>query len=199
MIDRNTFDLIKQRHAGYASWAVWAEPTDKPKANIGDLRVLDPDENPALLETLRNDVIMVGLNFSRPVLPEPFRNFHDPRPQSQDYKIRDAFAGTPYYGAYMTDVIKDVVEVDSRSLMGDLLAKPSVVTENVDRLLAELTDLKCDRPSIVAFGGDAHWVIEKHVPPGTYSRLVKVTHYSYRMKKGEYRQRVSAEMSLPSR
>jgi len=28
----------------------------------------------------------------------PFANFHDSQSQAQDYKIRFAFSGTPYYG-----------------------------------------------------------------------------------------------------
>jgi hypothetical protein len=187
MVDRKTFDRIKQQHGGYSSWAVWAEATDKPKANIGDLRILDPEQNPTLLQTLRNDVIMIGLNISRP-FSETFRNFHDSRPESQDYKIRYAFAGTPYYGAYMTDVIKGVVMVESGSLMRYLRANPSVVSENVEKLLGEFIDLKCDKPTIVAFGRDAHRLVASSVPAHNYSRLLGVTHYSHRISKDEYRQ-----------
>jgi hypothetical protein len=64
IVDRETFDLIKKKPGAYASWAVWAEPTGRPKSGIGDLRVLDPDQNPTLLQKLRNDVVMVALNLS---------------------------------------------------------------------------------------------------------------------------------------
>ena len=88
---------------------MWGAAAGSAKSNIGcTLSVLEPDRNPTLLQTLRNDVVTVGLNLSRPV-SVPFANFHDPRPQGQDYKIRFAFSGTPYYGAYMTDIIKGVV------------------------------------------------------------------------------------------
>src|SRR5438034_403382 len=96
MVERDTFDRMKERHGGYASWAVWAEATGKPKSNIGDMRVLDPDQNRTLLQILKNSVIMLGLNVSGRKLPEPLRNFHDPSPMGQDFKIRYAFAGTPY-------------------------------------------------------------------------------------------------------
>jgi len=95
-MDQATFEQIKVKHGAYASWAVWAEPDHGPKSNIGDLGVLDPAHNPTLLDTLRNDVVMLGLNLSRPALL-PFANFHDARPEGQDYKIRYAFSGTPYY------------------------------------------------------------------------------------------------------
>lgn len=130
MVDRETFDLIKEKHGAYASWAVWAKPTGgRPKSNIADLTVLDPDQNPRSLETLRNDVV-IGLNLSR-FFPMSFGNFHDPSPEAQDYKIRYAFADTPYYGAYMTDLIKGVVMLESSKLMRHLVSNPSLVSENV--------------------------------------------------------------------
>jgi hypothetical protein len=89
MIDREQFELIGQKHGSYASWAVWAAPTRGPKSNIGDLRPLDPAANPATLQLLKNDIVMVGLNISRS-FAERFRNFHDPRPIANDFKIRHA-------------------------------------------------------------------------------------------------------------
>src|ERR1700737_644627 len=145
MVDRDTFDRIRERPGGYASWAVWARATGKPKSNVGDMRVLDPDQNPTLLQTLRNDVIMVGLNISRP-FSEPFRNFHDAGGKAHDYKLRYAFAGTEYYGAYMTDFIKGVVMLNSKHLLLKLRGNPSLVRENVERLLAEFDDLHGERP-----------------------------------------------------
>ncbi len=70
--------------------------------------VFDLDKNLNLLKTLRTDVIMVALNFSRDTAFEkPFMNFDDANPHAQDFKIRYAFEGTPFYGAYMIDIIKD--------------------------------------------------------------------------------------------
>jgi hypothetical protein len=85
MVDRETFELIKEKHGRYVSWAVWPEPDGRPKANMGDLTVLDPDQNPALLGMLRSDVVMLGLNLSAG-LPRTFGNFHDANPDRQDYK-----------------------------------------------------------------------------------------------------------------
>jgi hypothetical protein len=107
VIDLGTFDRMKQRWGSYGSWAVWAEASAWPTSNVGDLSVLDPDANPELLSTLRDDVVMVGLNAARP-FSDPFRNFHDSYSNAKDYKIWFASKETPYYGAYMTDIIKGV-------------------------------------------------------------------------------------------
>jgi len=186
MIDRETFERMKQRHGGYGSWAVWANASGSPKSNMGDLRVLDPDWNPTLLQTLRNDVVMVGLNLSDwdPNAP-PFRNFHGPLGGA--FKIRYVFAGTPFYGAYMTDFIRGVVLGQSQSLLRYLKENPSVVAQNTERFLAELEDLGAVRPTILAFGNDAHRLIKKSVPGSRYSRLVGLRHYSDWKNKEDYR------------
>ena len=194
MVDRETFDLIKKKHGAYASWAVWAEPTGGPKSSIGDLSVLDPDRNMTLLQRLRNDVVMVALNLSR-FNPASLANFHDPSSVAQDYKIRFAFSGTPYYGAYMTDLIKGVVMLESSNLMGHLAKNPPIVSENIHRLLEEFDDLNCAAPTLIAFGNDAYQLAATYVPSNRYTRLVRVTHYSHYISKDDYRQRVLAQLT----
>jgi hypothetical protein len=192
-MDRETFNLVKSKHGAYASWAVWAEPLVRPKSNMGDLSVLDPDQNPNLLQTLRTDVVMVGLNLSRS-FPVSFGNFHDPTPNGQDFKIRYAFSGTEYYGAYMTDIVKGVVMLESSSLMRYLESDPSLVDENIRTLVEEFDDLQSSAPTVIAFGSDTYRLLVRHFPVQRYSRLLKVTHYSHYISKEEYRKRVLAEL-----
>lgn len=195
MLDRQTFDRVKEKHGGYASWAVWAPPTSGPKSNTGDLSVLDPDRDPKLLETLRSDVVMIGLNLSRS-MPEPLGNFHDPSSKGQDYKIRFAFGGTPYYGAYMTDFVKGVVMLKSGNLMRHVANTRGLVAENVDHLLREFDDLEAGSPTVIAFGADAYLLAAKYLPTNRYSRLVRVTHYSHYISKEDYQARVLAELTV---
>ena len=195
MVDRATFDLVKKKHGLNASWAVWAEPNGKPKSNMGDLTVLDPDRNRALLGTLRSDVVMVGLNLSRD-LPATFGNFHDAKAEGQDYKIRFAFTNTPFYGAYMTDIIKGVVMLKSDDLMRYLAKNPQVVAENIERLLLEFDDLKSESPMVIAFGSSAHQLAAKYLPANRYSRLVRVTHYSHYISPTAYRKQVLDELVI---
>jgi hypothetical protein len=194
MVDRKTFDLIKTKHGRYASWAVWAQPTGGPKSGIGDLSVLDPDRNSPLLQRLRNDVVMVALNLSR-FQPTLLANFHDPSAVAQDYKIRFAFSGTPYYGAYMTDLIKGVVMLESSNLMRHLAENPALISDSIHGLLEEFADLNCAAPTLIAFGNDAYLLAAKHVPSSQYARLVRVTHYSHYISKEEYRHRVLAQLT----
>jgi len=193
-VDREAFELVRRKHDAYASWAIWAEPTGRPKSNVGDLSVLDPDQNPTLLQTVQNGVVMVGLNLSR-FFPVPFGNFHDSNPEAQDYKIRYAFTDTPYYGAYMTDLVKDVVMLNARDLMRHLASNPSLLSQNVQRLLEEFGDLGSTAPTLITFGCDAHQLVARHVSPNRYTRLIGVTHYSQYISKEKYRERVLAELA----
>ncbi len=194
MVDRETFNRIKEKHGPHASWAVWAEPDGRPKAHEGDLTVLDPDQNPALLGKLRSDVVMLGLNLSRDQ-PQPFGNFHDASSRGQDYKIRFAFTGTPFYGAYMTDIIKRVRMLKARDLMRCLAANQQCMDENIECLLEEFDDLKSESPAVIAFGGNAYQLAVKHLPANRYSRLVRVTHFAVFMGQTAYRELVLRELA----
>lgn len=193
MIDRERFERIKACHGIYASWAVWADASDRPKSNVGDLRVLDPDINPSLLDVLRSDTVMVALNFSRPlpVVP-PFHNFHSASASANDFKLRHAFKDTPYYGSYMTDIIKNFPMLRSSDVRKHLT--PALIRENVDAFLGEFVDLAADKPTVIALGRDAHELILKHVPGSAYARLIRVTHYSHQVNKEKYRDMVASEL-----
>jgi hypothetical protein len=197
MIDTKQFESIKRKHGGYASWAVWADAGEKPKSNIGDMSIFDLDSQPTLMNVLRNDVIMVGLNISSDarLLPEPFRNFHDPCPRANDFKIRYAFQDTEYYGAYMTDIIKRVGMISSKDLLQHLKAYPAVVEENIENFREELRDLACAAPTILAFGTDTYNIINKNMRKTEYTRLVKLTHYSHYISKERYREMVLSQIN----
>jgi hypothetical protein len=196
MFDRDTFDRIKQRHGGYASWAVWAEADKPAKSNMEDLGVLDPDRNPRLLAILTNDVVMLGLAISAP-LSEPFQNFHGP--SGGAYKIRHAFEDTPYYGAYMTDFIKGVVIPEANSARRYLAEHPLVVRENIQRFLAELDDLRADRPTILTFGGDTYRLVANNLPREKYSRLIPIMSYGNYISQQNYRQAVLEQIGSNER
>jgi hypothetical protein len=50
MIDNVRFEFIKEKHGGYASWAIWAYEGGKPKENMGDLSIFNIDTNSSLLK-----------------------------------------------------------------------------------------------------------------------------------------------------
>ncbi|WP_460165001.1 hypothetical protein [Thermostilla marina] len=162
---------------------------------MGDLSVLDPVANPLLLEQLNPSVVMVGLNISRAFPEEPFRNFHDPSSVANDYKIRFAFEGTRYWGAYMTDVIKGFVEPVSGKLMAYLKMHPEVVDSHIRKLRAEIADLGVPKPKLLVFGRAAFRLLMQNLSPDDYSLLVPLTHYSHHISKEKYREVVLHEIA----
>ena len=186
-------ELIRGKHGKYASWAVWAKASDKPKSNMGDMAIF---EDNLALPLLKPNVLMVGLNLSRFTISEPFRNFHDPSPSGQDYKIRFAFIDTEYYGAYMTDIIKGVVEVDSKNIPKHLKENPGVLVESLEIFRQELRDLGAVSPLILAFGRKAYDIIKENLFSGEYGKLIRLTHYSHQIGKEKYRETVLKEIQL---
>jgi hypothetical protein len=191
MLSQNQYGLIREKHGKYASWAVWAKGSDKPKSKMGDMAIFDEK---LIIPLLRPNVLMVGLNLSRFTISEPFRNFHDPSPRAQDYKLRFAFTNTEYYGAYMTDIIKGVVEVDSKNIPKHLEANPGVLEQSLKIFREELCDLGATSPLILAFGRIAHEIIAKNLHHSEYAQLIRLTHYSHQISKEEYRKRVLSEI-----
>lgn len=189
MIDLDRFLRIRARYGHFASWAVWAPEGDRPKDGVGDLSVLDPERDPALLQTLHADAILLGLNISRPIA-RPFGNFHDPGARATDFKIRHALAGTRLWGAYMTDVIKDFEEKASGKVTAHLRRDPEFERENVRLLLEEIDALGARDPLLVAFGRAVERIARRNL--GDSFEIVRIPHYAIRVSREEYRARVRA-------
>jgi len=190
MIDKQQLENIKEKHGRYASWAVWADASEKPKSNMGDVSHF---KNESVLSLLKNDVVMVGLNISRAV-SEPFINFHDANPRANDFKIRYAFKDSPYYGAYMTDITKFLEEVDSKRVMKYLKEHPETIQRNLRTFREEMHDLKATAPAILAFGRNTHEILSANLNKTEYFKLIKLTHYSHQIGKEAYKEAVFREI-----
>ena len=184
MITHKQYTYIANKYGHYASWAVWKEQGDKPKSNVGDLTIFDINLNPTILEILNPNFIMIGLNISRPI-EFKFGNFHDKRPQSQDYKIRYAFNDTMFYGAYMTDIIKDFENVVSGDVMKYVKANEDFERKNIERFIKEINDIGATAPTLIAFGNYTHSILTRHFE-GIYP-IIKFPHYSIQISKEDYK------------
>lgn len=197
MIDYSRFLLLREKHGYHASWAVWAQGVTRPKERVGDLRIFETAEDGDLLRRLNPNIVLVGLNISRPV-QFPLGNFHDGRPGSMDYKIRYAVQGTVLWGAYMTDVIKDFEQRASGRVMAHFRNNKDFARQHLDAFRAELQDLGSVSPTLVAFGRDAYQILEREF--GRSHQVLRVPHYSDYTSKEVYREQVaSAIESMTSR
>ncbi len=179
---KTIFDNIKSNYGKVASWAVWkAYDKNDFASNMEVDGLFDLDKNPQILYQLQNNIVMVGLNFSVPLQNSPdFHNFHSYEGAKLNHttlrnasKIRYAFNGTPYWGAYMTDIIKNYFESKSANV------KISNINEDIKIFREELKTLQADRPLIIAFGSKVYSLLKNNLEKTEYSKLIKITHYSY--------------------
>ena len=118
------------------------------------------------------------MNFSFPrVVKKAFSNFHSCNPRAQDYKIRYAVKDTPFWGAYMTDIIKDFPEKESNNVMKYLKATPSFEKEQISSFEQELKDIGSIDPLLICFGHAAYNILNKNL--GEKYNIRKVTHYAH--------------------
>jgi hypothetical protein len=192
VVTTQQLESIKQKHGSYASWAVWADASERPKSNIGDISHF---ENETDLSLLKHDVVMVGLNVSMwDSDSKPFQNFHSPKSSANDFKIRYAFKDSPYYGAYMTDIIKLHKEVEAKQVVRYLKEHPDIIEKNLKTFRDEMRDLIAVAPIILAFGGTTHKLLSDNLNRTEYSKLIKLTHYSHYIRKEDYKERVFREI-----
>jgi len=188
LITREKFDFIKDKYAYCASWAIWSDEDERPTSNIGDLTILDPDINKNLLSQLNPNVVLLGLNISRGDIKIPFANFHDKRPEATDFKIRFAFRGSPYWGGYMTDIIKDFEQKISGKVISYLRRNKSFEKENVQTFRQELIDIGATDPTLIAFGNITYDILERNLKDEF--KILKVPHYANYTNKEKYREQV---------
>lgn len=179
------FNFIKEKYGLLASWAVWAEAGDKAKSNMGDLSIFD---DPDVIDSLNENIIFVALNGSREGIKIPLANFHDPNPRAQDFKTRYALQNTPYWGGYMTDIIKNYSEVDSSKIPSYLKDNPKVELDNIKVFEEELTDLEVQDPLIIAFGDVTYKILKRNFD--SKYKVIKIFHYAHQISKEDYRKHV---------
>ena len=189
MIDKNIYESLKEKFGHVASWAIWGRPSDSVKSNMKDVSMFDGD---GILEVLNPKYVFVGLNGSGVHddymdMEKPWHNFHSSNPHGNDFKLRYALMDTPYWGAYITDAIKDLPEVDSNKVAVYLKNHPEVVEKNM-KILRDEIKMLTDNPTVIALGGKSYELVNKYL--GKEFTVKKITHYSFTIGKEEYRQHV---------
>ena len=173
-VSRELFNTIREEYGEYASWAIWAENDDY----TGGVEGMDVDifQNVSMeiLSELNPNFVLLGLNWSTG-RPGILMNFHSR--DSNIGKLRYAIRNSPLHGAYMTDLIKNRSEPNSKELMKYLRLNPEVEEENVRSFEKEISMLGVERPIIIANGKYVYQILERNGLIDRY-KIIKVTHYS---------------------
>ena len=194
MISQSNYEELKKEFWDVASWAIWKQPASTSKSNVGDLSVFDDDN---LLLKLNTGFVFVGLNGSGKheaylESSKAWYNFHSSMPYGHDYKLRFALNETPFWGSYITDIIKYYQEVDSNKVVQYVRSNPNIMKQNIEAFEKELF-LLGENPVIVAIG-DASYNLLKENLKKNY-QIVKIKHYSYTISKENYRKEVLESLS----
>ena len=196
MLDKTIYRLMKRKYSDVGSWAVWDDQLDKPKSNMGNM-AWAKDEG-KLCRILNPKFVFVGLNKSkRPDenskdensnAKNPWKNFHSGNSRSHSYKLRYALKGTTFWGAYMTDLLKDVEKTDSKQVVSIFKKDKAALEKQIKDFEREISHLG-GKPVLVALGNATYDFLRSL--KDKYPAIDKLPHYSYsRINKEQYREKL---------
>jgi len=176
MIKKEAYELSKKKYGYCASWAIWADEGKTPKSNMDDVSFFEDNQ---IHTKLNPNIILLALNFSKDIKFENnFQNFHSGRENSGGaYKLRLMLKDTSFWGAYMTDIIKNLPEKDARNAYKIWKNDPVLRRKSLETFDQELKDIGSVNPLIVSFGGPASEIAQEHLS-SKYKNIVKMPHYS---------------------
>jgi hypothetical protein len=141
---------------------------------------------------LTTDIVFVGLNMSRDILPPKWPPFSNAR---NHIRIIKTFFGTEAEGGYYTDIIKpdkrikDKVENNrlnpskGNEVMEFLIEHPDIQEEHIKIFMNELDFIGAQKPLLIVFGRDAEKVLQQAFNKGNLDRnqfhgVVFTDHYT---------------------
>jgi hypothetical protein len=180
-ITMDLFEKIREEYGQYASWAIWAEDNKYSEGVRGmDIDIFQ-NVTKDILSQLNPNFVILGLNWSKGS-PGILMNFHSR--DSNIGKLRYAVRNSPLHGAYMTDIIKNHSEPNSKELMKYLQLNPRVEKENVRDFENEISILEIEDPVIIANGKNVYEILKRNHIAERY-KVIKITHYSAPFGKNE--------------
>lgn len=188
---------IRKHFGRCSSWAIWADARNSPLDRLSDLSVLDFNQYPENRTVIHADFVIVGLNVSGPMNESPdapsFANFHSSSRWAKDYKMRDAFCGTPLWGSYMTDILKNFPEVDSSKVNGYIRDNPGCLNQHCELFDHELSLIGAAKSTLVALGGLTSSILKKRY--AETNSIITIKHYSSYISADNYREHVHSQLT----
>ena len=155
---------------------------------MDDLTIFERED---ILDIINPEYILVAYNFSVDGrVNRPFENFHGKN--GEVYKLRYALTGTPLWGAYMTDVIKDFIEPKAQNVKQFLDQNKHVKDANIESFCKEIEELNVNDPTLFALGNDVFDILNEYLDKKF--RIIKLTHYAWQNSKENYRTRIMSEL-----
>lgn len=187
MISKKCYDELKLKYGNVSSWTIWSLPTTTPKSNTDDISIF----NNNIINSLNNNYVFVGLNASSThgdQGTDAWKNFHSDYRYQNDYKLRYALLNTKFWGCYITDIIKEYKEVDSSKVKKYLSTNQDVIKHNIEIFENEINILSNENIILIAIGDYTYEILSNSLKDKY--RIYKIPHYSSRINKEEYREKV---------
>jgi hypothetical protein len=122
---------------------------------------------------------MVGLNISKPV-NKCWSNFRSRHRGANDRKLMYAFNWSPYRGAYMTDLLKGIIQPNSALIMRDIRSGEIDMIREISKFRGEMQMLGAGKDTLfVLWGGKTSKLFKEHLG-FLYPNHLACSHYASR-------------------
>ncbi len=157
---------LKKKYGNYASWALWNENDEK------DTNIIE--EN---IGMLNSRFVGIALNISKPV-----SNWSNFRGGTHDRKLKLAFNKGRIKGFYLTDLLKNVVEVNSTTIEKKIKNQEIQLDPHISFFIEEMKDIKVtDETEFLIFGNQAYKLFDNHLKRSfPNNKITHLRHYSAR-------------------
>lgn len=192
MIDVERYNKLKEKYGHVGSWTIWKEPGLTPKSNTDDMSIFE-DEN--ICNKLNDKYVFVALNWSGThgvQEDKPWKNFHSSYPYQNDFKLRYALMDTPFWGSYITDIIKEFPELNSKKVVSHFKDNPDEIKDHINSFKEELNCLSDEKPILIAVGNDSFNFLNDNL--SNEYEIHRIMHYAARINKDNYKKEVCKEL-----
>jgi hypothetical protein len=172
-LDLQRINSLRKEFGKVASFSIWPE-IDKKNMKLVSKSIEDTalDFNPSVVLLALNPTVDTTNIYD-------WCAFHAYYPYSKTGRMAKWFKYPPFYGAYMTDILKYVIETDSRKVMRRWKDDPDLRSNAEKDFIREMEVLGQDDPAIFLLGGNVSSIWEECETLKNKYRAKKVWHYSH--------------------
>lgn len=163
MYSTDEYNALVSKYGLLSSWAVWDYKIES------DLSIIDTNTN-----ILNSKNVFLGLNISSSLKNIPWCNFHGGK---HDRKLKYACNDTILRGSYITDLFKDIPEVQSAKIEKHIT--PEIVAKNIGFFDQEMSDVKANSNSkFIVLGKKAEFYYKEYFDQKITNNVLYYPHYS---------------------
>ena len=188
MIEIEIYNKLKEKYGHVSSWTIWREEGNTPKSNTDDMTIFEDED---ICDKLNDKYVFVALNWSSThgvQEDKPWKNFHSSYRYQNDYKLRYALWGTQFWGSYITDIIREYPEINSKKVVSEIKKGNIKIEDHIKKFKEELNCLSDEKPILIAVGNDSFNILKDNLHDEY--EIYRITHYSARINKEDYKKEV---------